>query len=131
MSSSRTRRRAAGTFSGSSANELRFRQLQQLGPLMRVAVRRPSVAFKSEAKLDAEGRSLNYHSRPDLAQANREFARVEEILKATGADVIALPDGDGLTLDSLYTHDALIVTPKGLVCPFMGKPQRRREAQVN
>ncbi|MGE4253286.1 MAG: dimethylarginine dimethylaminohydrolase family protein, partial [Parvibaculaceae bacterium] len=40
-------------------------------------------------------------------------------------------DGDGLTLDSLYTHDALIVTPRGLVRPFMGKPQRRREAQVN
>src|SRR5262249_31951020 len=108
-----------------------FGSFNNWGSLRRVAIRTPSVAFKSEAKLDAEWQPLNYHSRPDLAKANREFARVKEILKATGADVIALPDGDGLTLDSLYTHDALIVTPNGLVRPFMGKPQRRREAQVN
>jgi N-dimethylarginine dimethylaminohydrolase len=108
-----------------------FGSFNNWGSLKRVAVRKPSVAFKSEAKLDAEWQPLNYHSRPDLAEANREFARVEEILKAAGADVIALPDGDGLTLDSLYTHDALIVTPNGLVRPFMGKPQRRHEAHVN
>lgn len=108
-----------------------FGSFNNWGQLRKVAVRKPSVAFKSEARLDAEWKPLNYHSRPDLAEANREFDRVEAILKSTGADVIALPDGDGLTLDSLYTHDALVVTPRGLVRPFMGKPQRRREAQVN
>ncbi|MGH8432121.1 MAG: dimethylarginine dimethylaminohydrolase family protein, partial [Solimonas sp.] len=108
-----------------------FGSFNNWGSLKRVAVRKPSVAFKSDTRLDAEWQPLNYHSRPDLAEANREFARVESILKAAGADVIALPDGEGLTLDSLYTHDALIVTPKGLVRPHMGKPQRRQEAQVN
>jgi len=108
-----------------------FGSFNNWGKLKTVAVRKPEVAFKSDARLDAEWKPLNYHSRPDLAEAKREFERVESILKSTGADVIALPDGDGLTLDSLYTHDALIVTPRGLVRPFMGKPQRRREAQVN
>jgi N-dimethylarginine dimethylaminohydrolase len=46
-----------------------------------------------------------------LANALKEFEAVEAILAATGADVIKLPDGPGLTLDSLYTHDALVVTP--------------------
>ena len=41
------------------------------------------------------------------------------------------PVGDGLTLDSLYTHDALIVTPRGLVRPHMGKPARRLEPMIN
>jgi N-dimethylarginine dimethylaminohydrolase len=108
-----------------------FGSFNNWGPLKRVAVRPPSVAFKDEARLDAEWKPLNYHAKPDLTEAIREFDRVEAILKSAGADVIALPDGDGLTLDSLYTHDALIVTPKGLVRPHMGKPQRRREAQVN
>jgi N-dimethylarginine dimethylaminohydrolase len=108
-----------------------FGSFNNWGSLRRVAVRKPSIAFKSDMRLDAEWQSLNYHARPDLAEANREFARVEEILTSAGADVIALPDGEGLTLDSLYAHDALIVTPRGLVRPFMGKPQRRREAQVN
>ena len=35
------------------------------------------------------------------------------MLAAAGAEVIKLPAADGLTLDSLYTHDALIVTPRG------------------
>ncbi len=108
-----------------------FGSFNNWGSLKKVALRPPATAFKSDARLDAEWQPLNYHARPDLAEANREFARVEEILKAAGADVIRLPDGDGLTLDSLYTHDALIVTPKGLVRPHMGKPQRRREAAVN
>jgi N-dimethylarginine dimethylaminohydrolase len=108
-----------------------FGSFNSWGSLRRVALRRPSTAFKSDARLDAEWKPLNYHSRPDLAESNREFARVESILAAAGAEVIHLPDGDGLTLDSLYTHDALVVTPKGLVRPFMGKPQRRREAHVN
>src|SRR5689334_22515157 len=101
-----------------------FGNFNNWGQLKTVALHKPEVAFNSEARLDAEWKPLNYHSRPDLAEANREFARVEEILKSAGATVIALPGGDGLTLDSLYTHDALIVTPKGLVRPFMGKPQR-------
>jgi N-dimethylarginine dimethylaminohydrolase len=108
-----------------------FGSFNNWGSLRRVALRRPSTAFKSDARLDAEWQKLNYHSRPDLDEANREFARVEEILEVAGAEIIRLPDGEGLTLDSLYTHDALIVTPKGLVRPHMGKPQRRSEATVN
>jgi N-dimethylarginine dimethylaminohydrolase len=108
-----------------------FGSFNNWGSLKRVAVRPPEAAFKSDTRLDAEWKLLNYHSRPDLAEAKREFAEVEKILQSTGADVILLPDGEGLTLDSLYTHDALVVTPKGLVRPHMGKPQRRREAALN
>jgi N-dimethylarginine dimethylaminohydrolase len=108
-----------------------FGAFNNWGSLKKVAVRAPATAFKDDRRLDAEWKPLNYHSRPDLAEANREFAAVTRVLEAAGAEVIALPDGDGLTLDSIYTHDALIVTPKGLVRPFMGKPQRRREATVN
>ncbi|MFZ5673346.1 MAG: dimethylarginine dimethylaminohydrolase family protein [Pseudomonadota bacterium] len=108
-----------------------FGAFNNWGSLKKVAVRNPATAFKDDRRLDAEWKPLNYHSRPDLAEAKREFAEVTRVLEAAGAEVIALPDGEGLTLDSIYTHDALIVTPRGLVRPFMGKPQRRREATVN
>jgi N-dimethylarginine dimethylaminohydrolase len=99
--------------------------------LRKVAIRDIDSSFVSDAKLDAEWRDLNYHARPDLANARREFQAVEEVLAAAGAEIIRLPAADGLTLDSIYTHDALIVTPRGLVKPRMGKSQRRREAAVN
>jgi N-dimethylarginine dimethylaminohydrolase len=108
-----------------------FGSFNNWGALKKVAVRRPDTAFSSNTRIDAEWKALNYHSRPDLANANAEFERAEMILKATGAEVLALPDGEGLTLDSLYTHDALVVTPKGLVRPHMGKPARRKEPLVN
>ncbi len=108
-----------------------FGAFNNWGTLKKVAVRRPQEAFQSDAKIDAEWNDLNFHSRPDLGNAVKEFERVDALLKATGAEVIHLPAGDGLTLDSLYTHDALVVTPRGLVRPRMGKSQRRKEAAVN
>ena len=108
-----------------------FGSFNNWGALKKVALRTPDVAFHSDARIDAEWQKLNYHSRPDLTSAKREFTRVEAILGKTGADVIRLPEGDGLTLDSLYTHDALIVTPRGLVRPHMGKPARRLEPRIN
>lgn len=108
-----------------------FGAFNNWGPLKTVAVRRPAQAFVSDAKIDAEWRDLNFHSRPDLANALHEFEQVEKLLHDTGAKVIHLPDAEGLTLDALYTHDALVITPRGLVRPRMGKPQRRMEAAVN
>lgn len=108
-----------------------FGSFNNWGTLKRVAVRSPAIAFHADARIDAEWRKLNYHSRPDLAEAHREFGEVEKLLARNGAEIIYLPHGDGLTLDSLYTHDALIVTPRGLVRPNMGKEARRREPHVN
>jgi N-dimethylarginine dimethylaminohydrolase len=108
-----------------------FGSFNMWGHLKMVAVRRPSESFVSDAKIEAEWRDLNYHGRPSLKGALSEFAAFERLLREAGAEVVALPADPRLTLDSIYTHDALIVTPKGLVKPIMGKPQRRAEAVVN
>jgi N-dimethylarginine dimethylaminohydrolase len=108
-----------------------FGAFNNWGQLKKVAVRSPASAFVSDAKIDAEWKDLNFHSRPNLENAQKEYAVVEKLLKATGAEVIEFGTADDLTLDSLYTHDALIITPKGLVLPRMGKPQRRNEAAIN
>ena len=108
-----------------------FGSFNNWGALRKVAIRTSGVAFNSDARIDAEWEKLNYHERPDLKGANSEYAAVEKMLAATGAEIIRLPDGAGLTLDSLYTHDALVVTPRGLVRPHMGKPARRREPLIN
>lgn len=108
-----------------------FGSFNMWAPLKKVAVRRPDVAFQSDQRIDAEWQALNYHSRPDLEKAKAEYEVFESILTMAGADIIRLPDGAGLTLDSLYAHDALIVTPRGLVKPVMGKPARRGEPDVN
>jgi N-dimethylarginine dimethylaminohydrolase len=108
-----------------------FGSFNMWGPLRKVAVRRPAEALVSEAKIAAEWRLLNYHAAPKFEEAKAEYAAFENILSRAGAELIYLPSAGDLTLDSLYTHDALIVTPRGLVRPWMGKPARRAEAQAN
>ncbi len=108
-----------------------FGSFNNWGALKKVAVRAPAMAFVSDAKIDAEWQDLNYHARPDLKKSVKEFAAFEKLLVKAGAEVIPLPADQRLSLDAIYAHDALIITPKGLVKPRMGKPQRRAEADVN
>jgi N-dimethylarginine dimethylaminohydrolase len=99
--------------------------------LRRVALRNPAAAFVSQTKVGAEWKDLNYHTAPDLGLAHAEYEAFEALLRASGAAIDHLPAHSDLTLDSLYVRDALVITPKGLVKPRMGKPQRRRESEVN
>ncbi len=108
-----------------------FGAFNEYGPLRQVALRRPGDAFVDDAKIDGEWRDLNYHARPDLEKARAEYEAFEGALLAAGAEVFHLPAKPDLTLDSLYTRDSLVVTPKGIVKPHMGKPQRRAESAIN
>jgi N-dimethylarginine dimethylaminohydrolase len=108
-----------------------FGSFNEWGVLHKVAVRAPAQALQNEAKIDAEWRDLNWHSRPDLSNAVTEYARFEKLLEGNGAEILHLPAAESLTLDALYARDALVVTPKGLVLPRMGKAQRRAESHIN
>ena len=108
-----------------------FGSFNEWGVLRQVAIRAPEHALQSDAKIDREWQDLNWHSRPDFSNANSEYAGFATLLKSVGAELIHLPAADGLTLDALYARDALVITPKGLVKPRMGKAQRRQESNVN
>jgi N-dimethylarginine dimethylaminohydrolase/TusA-related sulfurtransferase len=103
----------------------------ECGVLKKVAVRTPDAAFIDEARIEAEWKPLNYHSKPSMQEARTEHRHFTELMKNAGADVIALSPADGLTLDSLYVRDSLLVSPKGLIKCHMGKPARRTESEVN
>ena len=53
----------------------------EYGRLAKVAVRGPDLALASDAKIDGEWRALNWHSRPDLGAARREFEAFAAILR--------------------------------------------------
>jgi N-dimethylarginine dimethylaminohydrolase len=103
----------------------------EFGRLTAVALRRPDAAFGDPGRIAAQWRDLAWHSAPDLATARAEYAAFEALLREAGAEIVHLPNGDGLTLDSLYVRDALIVTPAGLVLAAMGKPARAGEPAAN
>jgi N-dimethylarginine dimethylaminohydrolase len=103
----------------------------EFGRLTAVALRHPDAAFGDAGRIAAQWRDLAWHSAPVLAAARTEYAAFEALLREAGAEIVHLPDGDGLTLDSLYVRDALITTPAGLVLAAMGKPARAGEPAAN
>ncbi len=105
--------------------------LNEFGRISRLAMRRPQEAMISQAKIDAEWRDLNYHTRPELPVAVDEHARFAEVIKGVGAEIIYLPADGSLTMDSLYVRDAAMLSPQGVVLCNMGKPARSGEPGIN
>jgi N-dimethylarginine dimethylaminohydrolase len=101
--------------------------LNEYGALRRVALRHPREAFGGTEAIAASWRELNYLAAPDYGRALADYDRFAEILSASGAEIDWLPAAEGLTLDSLYVHDAALPGPQGIVLCNMGKPARAQE----
>ena len=103
----------------------------EYGPIKLLAVRGVDAAFVSQAKVADEWEALRFHGEPDYAGAEVEYAGFRTHLENSGAQLIEFEERSGLTLDSIYVRDALIVTPAGLVLCHMGRSSRRREPAQN
>ncbi len=101
--------------------------LNEYGRLRRVALRHAREAFGGPEVIAASWRGLNYLAAPDFGRALAEYDRFAEILRESGAEIDYLPGAKGLTLDSLYVHDAALPGPNGIVLCNMGKPARGQE----
>ncbi|WP_374383513.1 dimethylarginine dimethylaminohydrolase family protein [Dongia sp.] len=105
--------------------------INEFGRLKRVAMRRPADAFVGDAKIDAEWKDLNYHTRPDMTKAVAEHQRFADIIRSVGADILYLPPAKELTMDALYVRDAAAVCPRGVILANMGKKQRAGEPAIH
>lgn len=103
----------------------------EYGRLAHVWVRKPSDAFQSQEKLDAEWRGLGYAGSPDLGRATTEFEQFTDLLESGGADVVPIPPSSDLSIDSIYVRDASIVTDDGLILCNMGKESRAGEPEAH
>jgi N-dimethylarginine dimethylaminohydrolase len=101
-----------------------------VGRMTRVVVKRPAEAFRNEQKIDSEWRMLGFAAPPDLKKAEQEFARLEEILRQEGVEILYLPADEQTTLDSIYTHDPVLITEAGAIILQMGKKERAGEPEA-
>lgn len=92
-----------------------------------VALRHARHAFSGPQRIETEWRALNFSAPPEPALAAEQSDALTAVLRAGGADVMELPPADSLTMDAIYTRDASIVTPRGIVLCSMGKAARAHE----
>ena len=98
-----------------------------VGSLTRVVVKRPEEAFRSASAIDQQWRDLAYTRPPDLELAAREHQHLVSLLSAAGAEILYLPEDSRTGMDSLYAHDAVLMTNEGAIILQTGKPDRRGE----
>ena len=96
-------------------------------PLRAVIVKRPEQAFRSSAAIAAEWKDLGWTRPPNLEVAAREHRQLVSLLEAAGARVFFLPEDSRTNLDSIYTHDPVLITDAGAVILQTGKKLRRGE----
>ncbi len=97
------------------------------GELKGVIVKRPQEAYGDQAQAAAQWQALNYLAEPDLAAAATQHAEFVRLVTQFGAEVCYAPAAAGTGLDSVYTHDPLIVARRGAILGQMGKPARAGE----
>jgi dimethylargininase len=96
-----------------------------------VAVKAPGAAL-AHAGPD-EWQELGWHEPIDADRAEADHAMLVSTLEAAGAEVLILGPDPRTGLDSIYAHDAGLVTPAGVVPLRSGKQGRAEEgvAMVN
>jgi N-dimethylarginine dimethylaminohydrolase len=95
--------------------------------LTHVAVKHARDAFVSPDVLARQWATHGFAAAPDFTAACREYEAFLEALARHGAGITLLPADDSVSIDSIYTRDASLVTPRGVLLCAMGKPLRERE----
>jgi len=98
-----------------------------VAPLRRVLLKHAREAFVDAQRVAAQWRELGFLAQPEWEAALAESDALVERLRALDIETLLLPRDDATTLDSLYTHDPVLVLDAGAVLCRPGKPARRGE----
>jgi N-dimethylarginine dimethylaminohydrolase len=104
--------------------------LTEYGRLTRVLVKHARDAFVSQEQIARQWKALNFSAPPDFARALDEYDRFLDIVAKNGTEIGYLPPNASVTLDSIYTRDASIIGPHGIILCRMGKDKRSEEPRA-
>jgi len=101
--------------------------LSEVGRLTRLVVKHARDAFGSPQAIASQWQALGFTALPDYATAFNEYDKFLALLGQSGAEMLSLPPGQDVGLDSIYVRDASVVCDRGVVLCSMGKPLRAGE----
>lgn len=102
----------------------------EVTPIRSILLKHPRDAWKSQANVDAQYQALNYLDRPDFEKAVAEYDQFIKLLSTRSDEIYLLPPDDNTSLDSIYTHDPVIITAAGAILCNMGKDARKGEPEA-
>lgn len=99
----------------------------EVGQIESVLLKSPRIVWVSQENVDSQWKALHYPASPDCGKAIEEYEYFVKLLQESVPQIYCLPEHKQTGLDSVYTHDPVLVTRKGAILCSMGKPQRRGE----
>jgi len=106
-------------------------QFNEYSTLKVIAIRNVENAFVNTNRLEQQWQALRFHSKPSFQDAMNEYANLISLFESAGIKLNHLGGSEALTLDSIYTRDALIISPKGIILCRMGRSGRQSEPEIN
>ena len=106
---------------------MRYGCQSKVAKIQSILLKHPNDAFLNQEVIDSQWKDLNYTEKPDFHQCIKDYEFFVGLLKNEIPDLFFLPANKSTGLDSIYTHDPVLVTNKGALLLNMGKTQRNGE----
>ena len=102
----------------------------ETGKIEVILMKKPETAWKNQQNVNHQWQQLHYPSAPDYEKVLDEYGKFKTIIEEHVKEIHYLPEDDSVGLDSIYTHDPVIITRKGAILCNMGKKERKPEPQA-
>lgn len=106
---------------------MKFNGQSETAKIEAILMKKPETAWKNQDLVDRQWRQLHYPSAPDYNRAFAEYSQFAALIEEHVPAVHYLPEDDTVGLDSIYTHDPVIITRRGAILCNMGKKEREPE----
>lgn len=93
-------------------------------------VKRPQVSHQNQANMDEQWRKLFYPGPQHYETVLREYEEFLHLLARFEMEISYLPADATTGLDSIYTHDPLVIANSGVILCNMGKAARQGEPKA-
>ena len=111
-------------------NNAKYGLNSNVSTLKTVLLKNPQAAFKSQKTIDLQWQDLNFIDKPDFKKSVTQYENFIDILNDNNVEILYIPEDEITSLDSIYTHDPIFMTPNGAVIGNMGKTQRKPETII-
>jgi len=110
--------------------KINFNCNNMIDPIEKIILKHPKTAFINQKKINKEFNTLNFTEAPDFNESLNEYDSFIKILDSFGIEKYFLEKNDSTSIDSIYAHDPLVITNKGVVLCNMGKVNRTSESKA-
>ncbi|MDW7739184.1 MAG: arginine deiminase family protein [Bacillota bacterium] len=108
----------------------KFNGQSETGKIDSILMKKPETAWKSQENIKKQWQKLHYPAEPNYEKVLNEYSQFTAIIEKYVPEVHYLPENDHTSLDSIYTHDPVIITKGGAILCNMGKYERKPEAEA-